>query len=462
MTACSTNPATGQQQFAAFMSPSQETQVGAEQHAEVIKEYGLYNDQALQAYVNEIGRKVSSNTERPDVIYKFYVVDSPIVNAFALPGGYIYVSRGLLALANSEAELAAVLAHETGHITARHSAERYSRGVLTNLGAAVLSAAVGAPGVSQAASIGSDLYIKSYSRGQENQADSLGIRYLAHAGYNPGAMSTFLGSLQQDSVLESRISGSKEPISYFSTHPATDERVGLTVSEAAKYPATGAEERNAYLQRLNGLVFGDSAEQGFTRGQDFYHPGLGFTLKLPKDFTISNQPTQLVATSQSGAALIFDMASSDADPSVFIREIWMKDAPLQNLEKITVNGMNGAAASFAGTVNNQPMTIQLVAIQWKPGTIARFQIALPQNSSSQLVTDLKAATYSFRAMSAQEIQTVKPYRVTLVTAGAGDTVASLAARQPFTEFSQDRFRLLNALKPGEEIKPGVTYKLVTG
>ena len=171
LAACSTNPATGARQFTGLMSPSQESSVGASEHQKVEQQFGFYNDPKLTAYVNEVGNKVTKDTERADVQYKFYVIDSPIVNAFALPGGYIYVSRGLLALANSEAELAAVLSHETGHITARHSAERYSHGVVTSFGAAVLGAAVGSAGVSQALGVGSNLYVSSYSRGAEHVAD---------------------------------------------------------------------------------------------------------------------------------------------------------------------------------------------------------------------------------------------------------------------------------------------------
>ena len=201
LNACSTNPATGRTQFAALMSPQQENQVGAEEHPNIIAEFGEYDNARVQTYVRQVGARVTRNTERPDVDYKFYVVDSPIVNAFALPGGYIYISRGLLAVADSEAELAAVLGHEAGHITGRHSAERYSRGVVTQLGAGILAAAVDSAGVSQALGLGSDLYLKSYSRSQENEADTLGIRYLAQNGYDPSAMTSFLENLQNASAL---------------------------------------------------------------------------------------------------------------------------------------------------------------------------------------------------------------------------------------------------------------------
>ena len=159
--ACSTNPATGKQQFAALMSPQQEVQASQDEHNKIVQQFGLYDNASVQSYVSEIGRKVSSDTERPDIQYKFFVIDDSMVNAFALPGGYIYMSRGLLALANSEAEVAAVLAHETGHVTARHSAERYSRGVVTSLGANVIGAALGSSAASQAIGLGSNLYLSS-------------------------------------------------------------------------------------------------------------------------------------------------------------------------------------------------------------------------------------------------------------------------------------------------------------
>jgi predicted Zn-dependent protease len=256
--ACSVNPATGEKQFAALMTPQQEVSVGATEHDKIIKQYGLVNDSALTAYVNKVGQRVTRETERSDVQYKFFVIDSPVVNAFALPGGYIYVSRGLLALANNEAELAAVLAHETGHITGRHSAERYSTGVVTSLGAGLLSAAIGSSGASKAIGLGSNLYLSSYSRSQESQADSLGLRYMSRGGYDVQAMPSFLYSMQQESVLESRLAGKDTGgASYFSTHPATAERVGQTSGELSQYPKGGDLNRSAYQSAISGLVYGD-------------------------------------------------------------------------------------------------------------------------------------------------------------------------------------------------------------
>lgn len=218
------------------MPASQEASVGAQEHEKVKQAFGGFVTGPVADYVSSVGRKVAANTERTDVQYKFFVLDTPDINAFAIPG-YIYVTRGLLALANSEAEIAGVLGHEVGHITARHSAERASQGFLVGLGAAVLGAATGSSGVAQAANVGSDLLIKSYSRGQEHQADELGVRYLTRASYDPTAMASFLTSLDAQTSLDARISGKSNTMpNYFSTHPVTAERVSQAGAEAEKYP----------------------------------------------------------------------------------------------------------------------------------------------------------------------------------------------------------------------------------
>ena len=461
LAACSTNPATGQQQFTALMSPDQEVKVGASEHEKIVQQFGLYDNGAINAYVNEVGQRVTADTERPDVRYKFYVLDSPIVNAFALPGGYIYVSRGLLALANSEAEMASVLGHEAGHITGRHSAERYSRGVVTTLGAGVLGAVLGSKEATQALGVGANLYLSSYSRSQENEADSLGIRYLTRGGYDPDAAPSFLYSLQRQSALDAQLAGkSGSGFNYFSTHPATADRVSQTRAQAGSYPDSNKNNRDRHLKMVDGMTYGDSAKQGFARGQTFYHPALDFTFTVPDDFKIANQPSQVSATSSSGAVLIFDMASNQQglNPRSYLQS-WVKDKPISGLENITVNGRAGATASFSGTINGRPMTIRLVAIQWG-SRFARFQMAIPSGASSATVEGLQRTTYSFRSMTEKEKQTVRPYKLDTFTAKSGDTVASVARRQPFSQLQEERFRVLNGLQPGEELRAGQLYKRV--
>ncbi len=463
--ACSTNPATGDKQFAALMSPSQEVQIGAQEHQKILKQYGLYSDKNLQDYVSNVGAKVVKRTERPEVDYKFFLLDSPVVNAFALPGGYIYLTRGLLALSNSEAEMASVLAHETGHITARHSAERYSRGVVTSLGTMVLSKAAGSDGLSQALGVGSNLYIKSYSRGQESQADSLGIRYLNRAEYNPEAMAGFLRNLQAESALEASIAGKNSgsgAASYFSTHPATAERVNKTVAEARQYIKGGRVNKEGYLRKISGMIYGDSAKQGFIRANNFYHTELGFKFSVPSDYKITNQPSHVVASSKNGGMIIFDFAPNKdgASPVRFLRDVWAQGKDISGLESISINGMRAATASLNGVVNGKNKRVQLVAINWDNGQVARFQIVMPANMSGASLNALKQSTYSFNRMSEREKRQIKPYRIQVVAAKSSDNVTSISERMAQNDYKEQRFRVLNGLSSSARIVSGNLYKIV--
>ncbi len=463
---CSVNPATGEQQFTAFMPAGQEASVGASEHQKVEQAYGKFMTGSIATYVSQIGSEVAKNTERNDVQYKFNVIDSPIVNAFAIPGGYVYMSRGLLALANSEAEVAAVLGHEIGHITARHSAERMSQGMLVGLGAAVLSAAVGSSAVSQAANVGSDLYIKSYSRGQEHQADELGVRYLSRATYDPAAMASFLKSLDAQTKLDQQLAGAQgteSQFNYFSTHPLTADRIAAASAEAQKYPkGTMDSGRTKYLRAIDGMIYGDSPDQGFVKGSSFYHPKLGFMFTLPSGFKINNTPEQVVGTDNAGTIVLFDAAGdpNKADPAAYLSQIWMAGKTIGNVESVTVNGMRAATTAFAGSVNGKTATVRLMAIEWAPGQMMRFQIAIPSGASAATVEGLKKTTYSFRRLSESEKTSVQPQRIRIVTASANDTQATMAQRMAPGNLAQERFRVLNGLAPNEPLKAGELYKIV--
>ena len=462
LSACSTNPATGARQFTALMSPEQENTVGAQEHERIIAQYGLYEDKAINSYIEEIGKRVTQKTERPEIDYKFYVLDSPIVNAFAVPGGYIYISRGLLGLANSEAQVAAVLAHEAGHITGRHSAERYSRGVVTSLGAGVLGAVIGSSVASQALSTGTDLYMSSYSREQEREADYLGLRYMSQGGYDPGEMVKFLSSLQANSGLEAKLDDREASgFSYFSTHPPTPERVRDTQEQSKAYSGS-IIRRDEYLRQINGLVYGDSARQGFVRGNSFIHPEIGFTFDTPDGFKIKNQTNAVIATAANNRSImVFDMRKREPEQSAesYLTQVWMKEKKL-TAENIIINGMPAATAEFPGTTNGRAATIRIIAIEWKPNRFVRFQIAYPRDASNTFVDSLKTASYSFRALTGSEKQKYRPYRIKTITARAGDTIASLAARLPFDDHKEERFRVLNALAPSEALIAGRPYKII--
>lgn len=464
LTGCTMNPATGQSQFAALMSPQQEASVGAQEHEKILQQFGgTLKDSAITSYVDRIGQRVARDTERPDVQYKFFVLDTPTMNAFALPGGYVYVTRGILSLANSEAQLASVLGHEIGHVTARHSAERYSHGVVTSLGAAILSAALDSNTAAQAASIGSELYMTSYSRKQETQADSLGIRYLDQSGYTPVAMAEFLNNLARYTAFEAQESGrSNQSAGYFSTHPQTEDRANEAAQVAAATSGASTETgRDTYLKAIDGLIYGDSTDQGLVRGNTFWHPQMNFTFNVPNGYTITNNPAQIIANDKaSGTVILFDSVTTNNTPANYLTQEWMKGQTVSKVETIDINGKPAATLEFAAKVNERPVTVRLVAIQWASGQIFRFQMAIPQGASASVVEGLKNTTYSLRTMTSAEKQSIHPHRLKIVTAGAGDSVVSMSRNQPYNALNEQRFRALNGLNPGDNVVAGVKYKVV--
>lgn len=461
VSACSVNPATGERQFTALMPIASEARVGAEEHVKIEKTYGKFMTGSVADYVKRVGQKVAANTERKDVTYRFNVIDTPMVNAFALPGGYIYVSRGLLALANSEAELAAVLGHEVGHVTARHAAERMSQGFLVGLGATAVGIAAGGGAIGEAVNLGSNLYIKSYSRGQEHQSDELGVRYISRAGYDPKAMASFLKSLDAQSKLDQKEAGkSGGGFNYFSTHPLTAQRVAQASAEATKFAANNTHNRAAYLTKINGLTYGDSASQGFARGNKFYHTKMGFTFSVPKGSKIINGVSQVAAKHSNGTVIVFDTAKSNADPYQYLTQTWLRNENLSNAENITVNGMRAATASFSGNVDGRAVTVRLVAIEWLAGEIYRFQMAIPKNVSSSFMEELKTTTYSLRRLSKSEKNAIRPKKLRVLQASAGATILSMAAKMDVEGDKKEKFLILNGMTANDRIIAGQPYKIV--
>jgi predicted Zn-dependent protease len=448
------------------MSESQAIEIGRKEHKKIVERFGLYADKDLNAYVDDIGRRLAKTTERNRVDYKFHIVDTHIVNAFALPGGYIYVSRGLVALANSEAELAAVLAHELAHITARHSAERYSHAVVSSLGTGLLSAAIEQPGLAQLASLGNQLYIKGYSREQEREADKLGIRYLARAGYTPGAMAGFLSHLERHTHLQSELrhKPQKQTFRYFSTHPRTQERVSAARKLASETmpPSDPMVRRQAYLERIEGVVYGGSRRQGFVRDNRFYHPELDFTFQLPDSFHIVNQPDQIAAFADNGTIMIFDIAKEEKGQAMmrYLEQVWLDGRSLQKPERINVNGMPGATAWYEAQVNGRLMRMRVVAIRRNTESVYRMRFAIPRTASSAFVQDLRAATHSLRSLNDKEKREMGPRRVRLVAANQGDAVSDLAGKMAFEAHNSRRFRVLNGLDTNDGLQAGRLYKIV--
>ena len=460
---CSTNAATGKQQFTAFMSPQQELRIGAEQHQNIIKEFGLYEDEALQHYLNTVGKKVAQHTERQDLSYKFYLLDAPDVNAFALPGGYVYMTRGIMALANSEAEFASVLGHEVGHVTGRHGAERYSRSVVTGLSANILSVAIGDAGVSNAIGLGANLYLTSYSRGQETEADSLGIRYISRTGYAPIAAQSFFKNMQANQQLELKKDKKKSSgiPNYLSTHPAVQNRVAQTGAEAARYSQEGVFNRERYLRAIDGMTFGDSADKGFVKDRDFYHPKIGFTFRAPQGFKIVNQPTKVIMQGEQ-SGILFDIAGNEKGHSAhhFLSQVWLAKQQYTGFEKVVVNGLPAATAVVYLRKSGKDLALRFFAIEWSPKQIVRFVIEMPRQVERGHALALRDSVYSFRRLSQRERQTLKPYKLRIINSTSRDTVASLSKRMAVEQLKEEHFRVLNGLTANDKVVAGRLYKIV--
>lgn len=472
-TACSTNPATGEQSFTAFMSAEDELRVGSEEHPKILKDMGgEYMDPAIQTYVDWVGEKLAKASDLPDLKFKFTVLNDPKINAFALPGGFVYITRGLVALAENEAEMAGVLAHEIGHITARHTAQRYSTAMATNLGLMGLSIAgsiFGVPGNlnSLAGQVG-QLYLQSYSREQELESDMLAVRYMSRVGYDPRALETFFRKMGQHTSISQRSQGrpDEDPAgSILSTHPRTADRIAQAIRLAnAKRITNPRVGRNDFLTRIDGMAWGDSPDQGIVRGRVFEHPELKFRFEVPPGFWILNGSKQLTARGPNGAAIIFNLLKeSDARQTRRVRDHVANWAGgrLNQVETIDINGMEAATGNASIGTSDGERDVRLVAIREAPNRIYRFLFLTKPGTAAQLAEDLRRTTYSFRRLTDAEAGKIKPLKLRVITVNQGDTPQSLASLMPLEQFNLDWFLALNGMRPNQNLTVGEKIKIVT-
>lgn len=447
---CQVAPGTGQQSFN-IIPAGQEAEMGAEAHPDVLAQFGgAYDDPAVQAYVAGLGQRLARASETPGAEFRFTVLDSDIVNAMALPGGYVYVTRGLIALVGSEAELAGVLAHEIGHVTARHSSQRVSRQVVGDLVAGVLGAVIGVPGVGELAQLGAGAYLQSYSRDQEGEADAIGIRYLAQAGYDPRAMAGFLDKLREQARLEAVVAGRSpdevDAFNFMASHPRTIERVEAAAA-AVGAGAGGITGRDAVLARIDGLRWGGDPAEGVVRDRVFLHPGLAFRFQVPPGFQISNGKDMVTASHPDGAAIQFDTDRGGGDLLAYLGQTWASRLRLTDAESFTVAGLPAATARTRAETPDGIADLRLVAIDGGDGTIFRFLFAT-RPGDDRFTAALRETALSFRRLSAEERAAIRPLRLAVVATGPGDTMDSLAARMAVPDHKVERFRVLNGLKPG--------------
>ncbi|MEO0412140.1 MAG: M48 family metalloprotease [Pseudomonadota bacterium] len=472
---CTTNPATGQKEFTPFMNQSDEIRLGMQEHPKLLQQFGgAYRDPKVSGYVAEVGSRLAVESELPDLKFTFTTLDSKVINAFALPGGYVYMSRGLLAYMNDEAELASVLGHEIGHVTARHSANRYNKSMMAQVLGVGVGIATGSGELANLVNQSSQLYLLSYSRGQELQADELGVRYMSRVGYDPFGAPRMLETLGEASELDAKASGrsnTNQTPAWARTHPLTSERVSVALREARQAAARVPEKlrrRDELLNAIDGMRVDDDPAQGIIEGQTFKHGPLGFAFTVPDGFAMENGSSAVRAAGPGNSMILFTggrAASNDMAQhaqSVF-RSLAGNQAPLlSNVQRVTVNGMPAATGNARLTSDGNTLDLRVVSIDFGNSSAYSFIFVAPPNSMSQLNQAFQRATYSFTKLSNQERAAIKGRVLKVVTVQSGDTAQSLSRYMAYNELKLDRFLVLNGLEEsgGAALQAGDRVKLI--
>lgn len=460
LAACATNPATGRRQLS-LISEAQEIQMGREADKQVAASIGLHPDTALQSYVQRVGAGLASASERPGLQWTFRVVDDAAVNAFALPGGYVYVTRGLLTHLNSEAELAAVIGHEIGHVTARHSVSQMSKAQLLSVGLVV--GMILRPqlqnfgGLAQA---GLELLFLKYSRDDEKQADELGLRYLTRGGYDPRPMTQVFRTLERVGTAEG---GGRVP-AWLSTHPDPGDRGRLITAAIAALPAgqAGARvEREPYLQRIDGLVFGEDPREGYFRGSTFYHPGMRFRVEFPPGWKPSNQKQAVGAVSAGQDALVVITLANRPSPQAAHQEFFSQPGIQRGQPwRGDINGLPAHANAFA-VQTDQGVLQGLAAFVQHEGKVFQILGYTPSSRWPRYEPMITSSVGSFAPLTDRRFLDVPPRRLDLVTLPQPMTIEEFARRYPST-VSVQTVAIINGVEPGQRLEAGRKLKRVVG
>lgn len=465
LAACATNPVTGERELL-LMSPEREAALGRETAAQVEQTIGLVDSKPLADYVSAIGGRLAARSPRREIDHHFLVADMPEANAFALPGGWIYVSRGLLAIANSEGELANVVGHEIGHVAARHAAQRETRalgvGLLSVLGTIAAGVAGGAQAAQAIGALGQVAgagLIASYSRDQERQADEIGQDLAARSGYDPLAMSSFLTTLERESKLHT---GARLP-GFLDSHPVTAERVRDTAARARSLPVAEAPPiaatRREFLARLEGLLVGPDPRQGVFRETRFLHPGLDFALDFPAGWKTQNQASAVVAAPPEGGALVVvELQGATGDP---------REAAQRFAEANRLRLLDGGATRIGGFAEYRALA-QLVAqgqtlvvdLSWIAHPRGTFRItgAAPPDRFQRFQRSFAATAQSFRPLDPEERGSLHELRLAIVPARGGETLAALSERTG-NRWGAEETAVSNALAPDARLAEGDFVKI---
>jgi predicted Zn-dependent protease len=446
---------------------------GAKAHPQLVAEFGGAMSGPQAAYVEGVGKTIAVQSGLSNARGDFTVtlLNSPVNNAFAVPGGYVYVTRQLVSLMNNEAELAGVLGHEVGHVAAQHSRKRQSAatrnaiiGVLGSVLSGVLLGNGSAGQLGQKVfSQGSQMLTLSYSRGQETEADNLGVQYLGRARYDPRAMSTVLASLAQQNALDARLMGTSSQVpAWASTHPDPASRVRAALTRAGA-GASGATNRDGFLRAIDGIMVGDDPHQGVVEGRKFIHPDLRIAFEAPSGFYMINGTRSVSISGQSGKGE-FSTGPYSGNMDAYITGVFgaltdqgqAKVTP-SAIQRTTVNGIAAAYGTAQVQASNGPVDVVVFAYEFSKTQAFHFVTISAAGSARQFSSMFS----SLRRASAGEAAAVRPRKLVVVTAKAGDTLQSLAARMAYTDAALERFLVLNALSASSRIVPGQKVKIVT-
>ena len=467
--ACSRNPVTGKRQVI-LMSKEQELAIGQQSHPSIVATMGLYENKQMQDFINEKGKAMAAISHRPDLPYQFYIVDSPVVNAFAVPGGYVYFTRGIMAHFNNEAEFAGVLGHEIGHITAQHSARQQTSQLFGTLGA--IAGAILVPQLGESLMQGAQILGLKYSRDHESESDKIGVEYSSKIGYNAVEMANFFGTIKR--IQEK--SGQSVP-TFLSTHPDPGNRQsrvqGLAKEFQAANPAQYKIERERYLRMIDGIIFGEDPKQGFVENDMFYHPVLKFQFSIPRGWKHQNSPEQFqMGPAEGKAAMILMLAkgnSLDEAAQTMVKELNLK--VLEN-NRTTINGnqalvivsqqqpqqQQGQQQQQQQTAAN---TLQIATwlIQYNGAIYALHGLSSSADFNGRL-RSFQGVAEDFRALTDQEKINRKPERVQVEQAPRDGSFRDVMTALNMPANRIEELGTLNSLKAGDAVTRGTLVKVI--
>ncbi len=465
---CAVNPVSGRQELV-LLSEREEIALGDRAHQEILDQYGVYNNTALQKYVQDIGDRLAANTHRRNLDYRFTVLDSKEVNAFALPGGYIYITRGLMAYLKSEAELAAILGHEIGHVTARHSVRQYSASTMTGIGLVLGSVLI--PGMDRASIELGRLFgtalLRGYGRQHELEADRLGAEYLARANYDPNAMLDVIGILKDQEIFEREQAKKegREPHIYhgvFSTHPDNDKRLQEVVGTARAFSTSGQKQyvgHGRYMALIDGMVFGGSSSDGFVRGRRFLHPELDFAIILPENWYVKNQQEAIMLTAPNGRAFM-QISAVASDKNVSPRDFMIQRfGNLSHDRALKINGLDAHTGVAVVSTEQGPKPARFTVIYFRQLAYIIAGVSKKADERKKFDEIILNTAKSFHQLTPNERQQAVPLRLDVVQADEKTRFADLARSSPLTN-AEPQLRLLNGKFPKGEPQKNELLKVI--